>query len=85
MSSLWCHAAHHQNLESNGAPNLQYLEENEHELLVGNELVTTHEPVTFGWTEIEPVYNSPPSGNLKINSFGEEFKVFPSIEEGFIT
>ena len=54
-------------------------------LLDAKDEVVTHEPVTFGWIDLDPVYNSPPKGNLKANWSAPEFKEFPSIEEGFIT
>ena len=49
-----------------------------------NEPVVSQDPVILGWIEIDPVYNSPPKGALKISSLGVEFNEFPCVEWGFI-
>ena len=49
-------------------------------LLEANEEVATQEPVTLGWIEIEPVYNSPPKAALNAKVSGVVFTPLPSVD-----
>ena len=53
-------------------------------ILPENEAVVSQEPVTFGWIERDPVYNSPPKAALKANLSGAVLNPPFLIESGFI-